>query len=107
MGNYYKDTEMLNKLSIMKGVLFGTIIGTALGLLFAKKSGEETREELKSAVNDIKEDIAERKNTITDSFKQKKDNLVCLTQKVKHDVQDKKQCFSATIGNMKEDTAKG
>jgi gas vesicle protein len=41
-------------LSVLAGIGLGAIVGAAAGLLFAPKTGEETREDIKRAAEDLK-----------------------------------------------------
>ena len=44
----------------MKGFLAGIVAGVTLGILFAPRSGEETRDELRTAADDLIESAKEQ-----------------------------------------------
>ena len=51
-------------LALVAGI--GAVVGGALGVLFAPQSGKETREDIKKALNDAKEEVGEKANKIQD-----------------------------------------
>jgi gas vesicle protein len=53
---YEKEEDMANSNTgtVILAFVAGGVVGAALGVLFAPKSGKETREDIKGAVDDIK-----------------------------------------------------
>lgn len=53
----------------LAGMFVGGLLGTVAGVLLAPKSGEETREDLKSAAKDAKEKLIDTKDDLKEKGK--------------------------------------
>lgn len=63
MGNN-DDSEKSVLVSVLAGIGIGVLVGAVAGLLLAPKSGQETRDELGKAMNDLSDKISEISHTV-------------------------------------------
>ncbi len=68
-----------NLFGFAMGILAGVVGGITVGILFAPKSGEESRREIKEAIDEIKEkyspEICQAKDQALDAIKGTKDKI--------------------------------
>ncbi len=73
--------------NVFKTGLLATIFGSVLGVLFAKKSGKETREDIKEKFEETKDKAVDLVEKVVDEAKEIKENL-------KEDLEEIKESLS-------------
>ena len=59
---------MSKNTNILAGIIGGTAAGLAIGMLYAPDKGAVTRKKIKEKAVDVKDDIVDRTNSVTDSI---------------------------------------
>jgi gas vesicle protein len=63
MANDSEDRGVL--ISVLAGIGIGVLVGAVAGLLLAPKSGQETRDELGKALNDLSNRVSDLGHTVS------------------------------------------
>lgn len=71
-----------NGSSALTVFLSGAALGAVAALLLAPKSGEETREDIKKAMNDIRDNVSDKVSSGSDAAKTKLTDAVNMTKTV-------------------------
>ena len=66
----------MDKLSLVEGIGIGAVAGAIAALLLAPKSGQETRDEIKAHLEDIKDAIVKRLQDAGEFTQEKYDEIV-------------------------------
>lgn len=66
----------MDKKAFIEGIAVGAVAGAIAGLMLAPKSGQETRDEIKGYLLEIKDKIVERLEALEDFTQQKYEEVV-------------------------------
>ncbi len=76
-----------NSFGFAMGILAGVVGGIVAGVLFAPKSGEESREELKKTIDDLREKYSPE-------VIQARENALCVIKRSKEKIEDAYKKFN-------------